>query len=136
MKFIIQDEERKINAIEYINRLNYVTPFEIHIKPYKKNRTRSQNDTMHMWIDVICDFRGTDKDTVKKEIKYAMGLYELKDFQGELAVDWKTTAKFTVKEMQDFMSAIEIMAVSYGLKIPYPDDLSYAIYEEKGRKDD
>jgi len=56
--FILIDEQRRGNCLNFINALNLTTQWSVEIKKYKKNRSLAQNRTMWAWLGIISDFTG------------------------------------------------------------------------------
>lgn len=133
MKYIIQDDERRQNAIDHIKLLNLTDPVEVHIKPYKKNRTKSQNDLIWMYYKVIGDFMGMTSEDLHELMKVRILGVDEKTVDGQLIRTPKSSTKLSTKDMMDFISAIEMLAVELGLELPRPDDYKYAMFAEKGK---
>jgi hypothetical protein len=153
VRYIVEDEERRQNSIDYIKKQNLIQPIEVHIKEYKKNRSRSQNDTMWMWYKDIGDHIGCTQEELHLEVKirvFGSIKSKIRMFKGDESV-WvdllegkskilhskecdnfyeltietpkkKSTKSLTTKEMVEFMSAIEMLAIELNVKIRYHDD--------------
>lgn len=122
MRYILDTEQRRDNCLDKIKQTPYGQGWAVEIRPYEELRTHAQNRTMHNWLKIIDDFRGEAPDTAKTRIKISMGLYDEYVVDDKVIIKPKTSARFTKKQMIDFMQAIEIMALEYNLKLPYPDD--------------
>lgn len=125
MRFLLIDDIRKQNAINFILATNTNSGYCVEVRPYKKRRSLLQNNTAHMWLDVIDKERGEVEDTTKKEIKESLGLFTIEEFKGCQYRQWISTKDLTVKQMIEFMEAIEIVANSLNILLPYPDDIKY-----------
>lgn len=122
MKFIIQDDKRRNEAIRFLNEMDVFKPIEVHIKPYKKNRTKSQNDTMWMWYEEIGKFMGHTPEELHRLMKVRVLGIDETVIDGQLLREPKSTTKLTTKGMADFMRSIEMLAGELNVIIPYPDD--------------
>ena len=131
MKFILIDEVRRNNAIDHLQNIDITKPIEVFIRPYKKNRTRAQNSTIWMWYEVIGDYLGMSSEDLHELMKVRVLGIEEKTINGELIRTPKSSAKLSTREMADFMTAIEVLAIEFGLKLPYPDDYKHATFKEK-----
>lgn len=127
MKFIIQDETRRKNAIEHLQSIDIYKPIEVFIRPYKKNRTTSQNSLMWTYYAVIGDFMGMTSEELHELMKVRVLGIDEKTVNGELIRTPKSTTKLGTKEMAEFLTAVEMLAVELNLKLPVPDDAYYAM---------
>ncbi len=131
MKYILDGDERRDNAIEHIKLLDLTKPIEVHIKPYKKNRTKSQNDLIWAYYAVIGDHMGMKPDELHELMKVRVLGTEEKVVNGRTLIYPKSSTTLSTKEMAEFISAIEMLAVELGLKLPVHDDKRYATFMEK-----
>ena len=127
MRFILIDDQRRLNAIEYIKQQNINKPLQVDIKPYKKNRSNSQNNTMWMWYEDLADHFGYTPEELHEELKVKFLGVEEKTIGGELIRQPKSTTGLSTKEMADFLNKIEILARNQGVALEYPDDYKFAL---------
>lgn len=130
MQYILIDNLRRNNAIEYIQLLDITKLYEIIVRPYKKNRSVAQNRLMWDWVEVMADYCGYTKEAMHKELKVKfLGVTE-EMIAGELIREPKSTTELNTKEFTDYLREIEILAGEYGVVLPRPDDMAYAMGRE------
>lgn len=128
MLFIIDSEERRRAAAEYVARLISSPVHCVDIKPYKRNRSQAQNRTMWMWYGAIADHVGSTPEEVHEEMKVrALGI-ESKIVAGQVLIRPKSTTELDVEGMSRFMEAIQQLAAELEVELPMPDDYKYARY--------
>ena len=127
MKYILIDEQRRNNAIEYIKSLDIKKPIEILIKPYKKNRSLSQNSTYHMWLADIAPEFGYKPEELHETLKVRfLGVKEYM-VDGVKLIKPKSTTELSTKEMAEYMSMVEMLAHSHNIRLRIPDDYNLAL---------
>lgn len=134
MRYLIIDEKRRKNAVDFVSKIPYNSGLCVEIRPYKKNRSLNQNRTAHSWLNIIDRERGEPEGTTKNEIKYAMELFKVVEYQGKNFIQWESTADLSVSNMIKFMESIEIIATSLNIKLPYPDDIRYIMDNRNDKK--
>lgn len=130
-KFILIDEQRRENAIAYIKGIDIGVPVEVNIKPYKKNRTNSQNSVLWMWYKPLGNHLGYTSEQLHEVLKIRFLGIDEKTIDGELIRIPKSTTKLKTKEMAEFLTKVEILARSLNVTLPYPDDYKYAMFLER-----
>ena len=133
MKFIIENEKRRHAAITYLKQIDITKAIECYIKPYKKNRTRSQNSLMWQYYAIIGDFMGMPSADLHELMKVRVLGVEEKYVSGELIRRPKSTTGLSTKEMVEFIIAIEMLAVELNLVLERPDDYGHAMNVNKGK---
>jgi hypothetical protein len=120
MRIILNKPEDIERAIELIR----ATPdgYMVEIMPYVRKRSRNQNNTLHMWDKVICDFLGEVKDFAKNVAKINLRYFRKLSYKGNEYIIPKSSAEMTVEECTNLMMEMEVIAVDNGIKLPYPDD--------------
>ena len=126
MRYILTDEVRRLNAIEYIRQQKGV--LQVDIKPYKKNRSNSQNSTLWMWLSDLADHFGYTPEELHEELKVKFLGVEEKTVAGELIRQPISTTGLSTKEMADYLNKVEILARNQGVVLRYPDDYALALY--------
>ena len=131
MKYILVDDDRRENAIDHLLGLDLKKPVEVHIKDYKRNRTKSQNDTLWMWYKPIAEHFGYTPTELHEVMKVRfLGTVEYK-VDGQLLIKPKSTTKLSTKEMAEFLTKVQMLAVTNNIRIPMPDDLKFVMFQEK-----
>ena len=127
MKYILIDEQRRNNAIEYIKGLDIKKPIEILIKPYKKNRSLAQNSTYHMWLADIAPEFGYKPEELHETLKVGfLGVVE-NVVDGVKLIRPKSTTELSTKEMAEYLSMVEMLAHSLNIRLRRPDDYTIAL---------
>ena len=119
----------KLDAME----LNPEKPFEVIIRPYKKNRSVAQNSLMWKWLTEIrnklSEEHGLmcDPEGLKEEFQDRfLGLVTYRCSDGSLAQRLKGTSELNTAEFTEFLNRIEVYANSeLGINLPHPEDLYY-----------
>lgn len=127
MRFILIDEERRRNAVEHVRQVCIDKPMRVDIKPYKKKRSGSQNNTMWMWYEPIAEHIGETPEELHEIMKTRFLGVDEKVIDGILMRTPKSTRKLTTKEMADFLNKIQALAINLGITLPIPDDYHYAM---------
>jgi hypothetical protein len=124
---IIKTQDDKNKALNRISLLVLEKPWEIEIKPYKKNRSLAQNKLMWEWFTVI----GNDIGYTEKEMYYLMTDKFLPEIEytgldGEIKKRRQGTSSLKVKEFTVFLEHVDRWAVSeMGIILPCPEDVYF-----------
>jgi dTDP-4-amino-4,6-dideoxygalactose transaminase len=150
-RVVCYDQERVNQCIRILTNYTGVdekNQIEVTIKPYKKNRSKEQNNTLWMWYNIFvasdpaCRSTGELHEHMKR--KYLIPLLEAKDeaYRGKLeqlrgfyrqgqveaaeaafeAILWlSSTTTLNVTEMTSFMESVHSEAESLGIVLPLPD---------------
>jgi len=148
-KLIISSQEIRNRAVEIIKSLPFSTS-EIHeviIKPYKKDRSASQNSLLWKWYTIIGAELGESKEDIHERYKnkFLVNIYERDDPEYSAMIQalrdvWRhgmhaeaaglrkkivsltSTTGATVKQMTEYLENIERDAASLGIRLPFPED--------------
>lgn len=121
---IITDESDKDRAINHIKALNIDKPWQMELKPYRKNRSLAQNNLYRMWVEVIANELGYTHDEMHAILSNMFGEKETVEFNGDIVEVIKSTIKLTTKEFTDRLENIDRWAAGeMGIVLPSPDDL-------------
>ena len=127
MKYILIDEQRRNNAIEYIKKIDIKKPIEVLIRKYKKNRSLAQNNTYWMWIaDIAPELGYTDNELHELFKVQFLGVEKRIVYNIELVIP-KSTTDLEPPEMALFLNKIEMLAHSLNIKLRRPDDYNIAM---------
>jgi hypothetical protein len=118
LKFILINEDVKQNCLKHLLSLYADGKNEVVFQESITKRTLNQNALAHKWLGLICDYTGDHIDDLKDNIKDAMGEYKIIEKNGKDYIKYNSSAKFSVKTMMNFMTAIEIMAGELGIVLP------------------
>lgn len=106
----------------------------IIIETYRRKRSPSQNNLLHMYLGIIADYTGQDIQTIKDICKMQFGIKEpMLDKNGEEIVDkdtgelmdvFKSSRDYNTAEMTEFINNIVDWGVlTFHLTFPDPEDL-------------
>ena len=127
MQYTLIDENRRQDAIKHIESLDISTEYEVFIRPYKRNRSRSQNNLIWMWYPYIAENTGYTEEELHEILKRIVIGYDVFMYDCRYYIKPKTSTRLTVKGMTKFINAIEWLADWLEIKLPYPDDYNVAI---------
>jgi len=146
-KLVIISPEVKARAVAIISALPLDVVHEVIIREYKKDRSAEQNALYWQWLTIIGNELGESKESVHEDMKgrflcniyerdnpdYAEMLNTLRTIYREgmrdealslnkkvIALTSTTTA--TVKQMSEYMAAIEHHAASLAIRLPFPNE--------------
>lgn len=85
------------------------------------DRTIEQNNTLWMWIDVLKNYHGYDKQGMYDALIEAYSwTYTYRNFEGKPRQKKLTTSQMTVRQMSEFMESIVQHAAEQNVKLPMP----------------
>jgi hypothetical protein len=122
---IIKDEAGRERAFEKIAAINLSKPWELEIKPYKKNRTAAQSRLMWMWFGLWGQDLGYTKDEmydVAVDQLWPIHEEEL-TCNGISVARQRRTSNLNTKDFADFLNNIDMKASETGTVLPHPEDL-------------
>jgi len=125
--YILIDEARRSNALEYIKALSLKKPVSVEIKEYRKNRSGAQNRTYWMWVNLMAEEYGYEPEELHESFKKTFLGEEDRIVFGKPVKMVKGTTKLTTQEFADYMTKIELTANQMGLNLPHPDDYRFAM---------
>ena len=121
---IIRNESDKDRAMRYINTLNMDKPWRMECKPYKKNRSLSQNKLYFMWMKVIGDSIGYTSEEMHAIMADKFLTTEFVEYGGDKIKRDKSTSKLNTKEFTEYLEKIDRWAASeMGIVLPSPGEL-------------
>lgn len=127
MYFKTVNDDVKNNAIKAIQELDGV--YSIEITKYKKDRTASQNKLMWMWLGYISKDTGSTPDELHEIFKLKFLGSETLSALGFKIERPKSTTKLTTQEFTDYLTKIETLSTSIGIRLPRPDEYYEAMGE-------
>ena len=131
MKYIIKSDEIKNNCIKEILDLPAEPVMLVIIEPYKKKRSIDSNSLYWKWVDIISKDTGYTKDElhdmlrskflpiIEREVKLKGNVQQLRELT--------STAKLNSKEFSEYMTEIEMLAISLDIRLCYPEELIYTL---------
>ena len=125
MFYVLTDEPRRAGAVEFIRSLNLGVKWSVEIKRYVKNRSKAQNRTYWMWLNVISDYNGDKPEDLHDLFKVKFLGIEQKMVMGENLMTPKSTSDLTTDEFAEYMVKVAALAGSLGIVLPMPDDRGY-----------
>jgi hypothetical protein len=146
-KIAITSEELRARALTIIKGLPLSPVYEIDIREHKKDRSVEQNALYWKWLTVIGNDLGETKEDLHERYKdkflvhiyerddpdygamvqtlrriYKQGMKEQSISLHKQIVSLTSTSTATVKQMSEYMEAIEHDAASLAIRLPHPED--------------
>ena len=143
MIFIIKDNKRMSDCLQFLSNIPQDKPWEVSIDEYAPSRSKSQNRLYWMWLGILAKFMGEKSkddlhetfafkflDKVEKEVKYRD---ETGAIQTVNICRAKSTTELTTKEFTTYLEEVELAIITAfpDFRLPYPDDYRYAMGGEK-----
>lgn len=123
MYFKTINDDVKNNAIKAIQGLEGV--YDITITKYKKDRTKSQNSLMWLWLGIISNDTGESPENLHNIFKLRfLGTEKIQSMGYSIEIP-KSTTKLTTQEFTDYLDKIEGLAISIDIRLPHPADLYF-----------
>lgn len=122
MLYLLRDNNRKFACIEHIKTIPAAPLMSVQIKEYKHNRTSSQNNTFHMWCDIIGKDTGSGMEYIKDSLKLKVLGTESRVVDGVTLTEIRSSSKLDKAEFCKLMNATEMLAHQLNIILPYPDD--------------
>jgi hypothetical protein len=122
---IIKDESGRERAFEKIAALNLKKPWDLELKPYKKNRSNAQNRLLFMWLHIWGQDLGyTDKEMYEIAVNQCWPFVEDElTCMGNAVPRQRRTSLLNTKDFTLLLNNIDIKASETGTVLPHPDDL-------------
>lgn len=133
MRFIINSDLAKFNCISWLKSLHgYSEVYEVNIRPYKKNRSVSQNRLYWLWVNEIKDHiertqgKVFSTDDIHEWFKDELLPQHVIEINGKAKKAIKSTSALTTKEFTEYLEKIDwYCSDNLGLNLPHPLDLYY-----------
>jgi hypothetical protein len=126
---IIKTQDDKNKALNRISLLVLEKPWEIEIKPYKKNRSLKQNRLYFKWMKIIGDELGYESEEVHAIMADKFLTDKFVEYGGKQIKQDKSTSRLNTKEFTDYLQRIDrFVAQQLGIVLPVPDDSYYEIF--------
>jgi hypothetical protein len=123
---IIRTQDDKNKALNRISLLVLEKPWQIDIKPYKKNRTLAQNNLMWLWLTCIGSEIGYTENEMYDIMVDKFLPDETIEYGGKQIKKNKSTSRLKVKEFTVFLEHVDRWAVSeMGIILPCPADIYF-----------
>lgn len=110
------------------------TKLSVTIENFKRTRSISQNNLLHLYIGEIAKDTGEEPSRIKEMLKMMFGFKEpmmdrdgheiCDESSGDIILLYKSTADYSKEEMGEFIDKIVHWSAEFlGLILPNPDDL-------------
>lgn len=149
--FIVKSEEVIDSIADFLREeIPGETPLEVTVRPFKTNRSMSQNSLYWIWVGIIADEFGWTKEEVHEDLKgrflsliyerdnpvfaetmqairkvYEEGYYQEGRSLHNQVIRLTSTTTATIKQFTEYLNDIERDAISKGLVLPHPEDRYY-----------
>lgn len=126
---IIRSQEDKNKALNRISMLAMDKPWQVEIKPYKKNRSLAQNKLYWKWMKIIGNQLGYESEEIHAIMADKFLTDRFVEYGGKQIKRDKSTSKLNTKEFTDYLQRIDrFVAQELGIVLPVPDDQYYEIF--------
>jgi hypothetical protein len=116
--FILRTPEIKQNCLSFIKDLNENKLYTVEIAEKKPQRSTQQNRLLWSWYKPISDYIGETSEETHERVKVkVLGVYE-KEVAGVTLIKPNSTRNLSVKEMSNFLMAVEMLALKLNVKLP------------------
>lgn len=124
MKFKIRTELDKTKVVEYIRNLSDKKVFYVDIKMHRTVRTISQNRLYWLYVGIVADETGNDKDTIHQYcLQTFIGSNKHIVFGKEVFTS-PTTTELNTKQFTDYVEQVRAWAqTELGINLPDPDSI-------------
>ena|SRR3990167_2944918 len=126
MQYVILDEARRKNCMDYIKSLPLKPLIGVAVKEFKLNRSNAQNNTFHWWCEIIGKETGHGQEYIKDTLKLKVLGTERRIINGVELTEIKSSSKLDVHEFSNLLAATEVLAHSLNITLPYPDEYKLA----------
>jgi len=128
----------------YLRGLDYEKPWQVEIKPYKKDRTNAQNRLLYLWLSQIEAQNKHGEQNNRNFCKFTYGCPILArdnesfaEFYGSLMENYEyeqciksmefiaVTSLMNTKQFTEYLNQIEQYANEQGYRLTRPDDLYF-----------
>ena len=123
--FVLRDKQIVMHCVAFISSLSLIGQrWQVCIKPYVRNRTRSQEKLWHAWVGIIAKEKGYTAKQMKIVLKDYFDLYEYVTIAktGKVIPSLRSTADLTVTEYMDLITQTEVLASREGILLPRDHD--------------
>lgn len=128
-RYVLRDKAIRDRATADVARLPVAdAPWEITIKPFRRSRSLSQNNLLHLWLQTISThYAETHGEWHSPEVwkQYVKSLFlgeESKEINGKIITITRHTSELTVPEFTELLEKIDMWcATELQLVLPHPD---------------
>lgn len=120
--YIVETQERFNGILSLLQNYKVSGKTEISVKPYKKSRSNAQNRLYWCWLSVLSQEIGYTKDELHEFFKHKFLGSEYKTVFGAEVLIANSSADLKVQEFTDYLTQIEVFAMSHGFMLPHTPD--------------
>ena len=119
VKIILRGQAQKDHALKSLMNIEFNPDklMELTIKPFKKNRSISQNSLYWKWMMICADELGYTKNGMHHTFMRELLAPIIIDTPSGDVMEY-STRKLNVKEMAAYMEQVSFTAGEYGVKLP------------------
>lgn len=126
MRIVIDDDKDLFRAITYLKNLNKDKKWTMEVKEYRKDRSGKQNKMMWMWLGLIGNELGYDKDDLHAFFKAKFLGMTTREVMGEVIAEPHTSTTLNTKEFTEYLEQIDrFTSTELGISLPHPEDIYY-----------
>jgi hypothetical protein len=118
-RYIIRSDGIQARCIRDISNLEYDSPHEVIIKPYKNVRSVEQNNLLHSWVREIANETGHTVEEIKDHIcAEFLGTKDYVGLDGEPRSRVVATSELNVEEMSALIERVTELGALVGARLP------------------
>ena len=120
-RFIIRNKTVKRVVIDYLNTIdNYHKPYEVIVRPYKKQRSKEQNARYWGILSQIADETGHTSNELHEIFKADLLPKRMIQFKGVHRGINASTVELSTQEFSDYCTRVEAWAAEQGIRLVDP----------------
>jgi hypothetical protein len=105
--------------------------WEVTLRVWRKPRTINQNRLYWMWLTLLSDETGNDRDDLHDYFRRKYLPWSQKDVMGETMFLVSSTTKLDTKQFTDYLENIRREGSQLGVYLPSPGDPAWPAFEEQ-----
>ena len=118
-RYIIRNDGTQARCLKDISNLEYDSPHEVIIKPYKHVRSVEQNNLLHSWVREIANETGHTVEEIKDHIcAEFLGTKDYVGLDGKPRSRLMTTSELNVDEMSALIERVTELGALVGARLP------------------
>lgn len=119
--FIVHDEASRERAAQFVAGLSTDRRWRVSVG--KPKRSLQQNALYHSWVGQIAAETGHSHDDIHEWLKAEFLPPRFIEIEGTEHEIRRSTTALKVDEMSEFMDRVSAWAASFGIALPFPEDM-------------
>ncbi len=129
MKFTVKDANSKQMIKDYIDSLADDKSYKVTISLHRQQRSVSQNNLYWLWISIIADETGNDKESLHQLFMQKFIGWNTQSLHGSDIHTLPSTTKLSTAQFTTYLEQIDAWtATELGIILPHPEDKYWEEY--------